>query len=172
MKRSVDIIGSCVVRDCFNSKFIQEYGDYFIIKTYLPRIAIPAVMTPCVDYDDGVLADEKTSWYYECYYKSYGKNYLSTIVNNQSNYLLMDFYSDAYLGIREYGNSYITYMGNQNWTKSIDRSKLGRRLNYCTNASEAVFNLQAHHIFSQIREILLRHCLHLFLCQTVLPGSV
>lgn len=133
---TLDIIGSCVNRDCFNSNFVLNHSLYFDIKTYLPRIAIVALMSPEIAFDDSILRTEGTRWYYECYYKSYAKKYFSTLVNNQADYILLDFYTDAYLGIVEYDNSYIGYLYNMHKTQAIDKERMARRFNYESDPEE------------------------------------
>ena len=52
---TISIIGSCVSRDLFNSKFIPDWKEFFQVKAYYARTTIPSIVSKPMDYDLEVL---------------------------------------------------------------------------------------------------------------------
>ncbi len=133
---TIDVIGSCISRDILNSQFVSNYSDYFKLKTYVPRMSIPSIIS---DAENVSIIDIKkiseNPWQFECFYKICQKNCFEAIENNQSDILLIDFYSDSRIGI------YITddcncITANRVLRKKMFDTKELLFFNYCNNKDQ------------------------------------
>lgn len=129
----IDIIGSCVCRDVFNSKFNSDYSSYFELVTYVPRTTVVGLVSPSIKYDMSEISNKLTPWKYECCYKAFEKNALTTLCLNQSNVLLIDFYTDAYQGIVVLDNGDI--LPNTGVKKQY-KNRIVKKFNYRKNPKE------------------------------------
>ena len=102
----VSIIGSCLLRDIFNSKFVPNYAEKFIVDSYFARTTIPSMMSKAYDYDINVLEKCFNPLKFEYHYTECAKCMLSILENNCSDYLLLDFYADSYYGTFEYEQNF------------------------------------------------------------------
>lgn len=128
MKFNVSIIGSCQSRDIFNSKFINNYKDYFRVYSYYTMTSMLSVMSPDIKYNFNNL--EKSTmkhhnidhWYYEL-----EKPILKTLATKKPDILLLDFYCEARYGAIEYDGGYIVNRYSKIANMDIiDRSKFGK----------------------------------------------
>lgn len=140
MKFNVSIIGSCQSRDIFNSKFINNYKDYFRVYSYYTMTSMLSVMSPDIKYNFNNL--EKSTmkhhnidhWYYEL-----EKPILKTLATKKPDILLLDFYCEARYGAIEYDGGYIVNRYSKIANMDIiDRSKFGKAYTYLDNTTEFI----------------------------------
>ena len=103
---TISIIGSCVSRDLFNSKFIPDWKEFFQVKAYYARTTIPSIVSKPMDYDLEVLEKNFNPVKFETVYSENAKTILQTIKLNQSDFILIDFYADAFYGTYSYMKGY------------------------------------------------------------------
>ena len=107
----VSILGSCLLRDIFNSKFVANYAEHFTVDSYFARTTIPSLMGKAYNYSIKALEKKFNALKFEYLYTECSKCMLTILENNNSDYLLMDFYADAYYGTCEYDGEYYS-----NWS--------------------------------------------------------
>lgn len=104
--KTISIIGSCVSRDIFNSKFIKNWREFFQVKCYYARTTIPSIISKPMTYNLDVLEKNFNPTKFETVYSECAKRILDTIRLNQTDCLLMDFYADAFYGTYDYLDGY------------------------------------------------------------------
>lgn len=136
-KYHISIVGSCVLRDIFNSKFVSQWNKKFVFDSYFARTSIPSLMGKPIPCDINILEREFKPLYFEYNFTECSKNMLVTLENNQSDYILLDFYSDAYYGTYEYDDSYIKgALFALKTSKSIDTTKFKKFYNFDNSPEE------------------------------------
>lgn len=137
-KIHISIIGSCVLRDIFNSKFVHNYAEYFKVDSYFARTTIPSIMSKPYDYDMNILEKTFNPIKFEYHYTECSKCMLSILENNSSDYLLLDFYADSYYGTYEYAGNYYSGWSFKRLMKLgvIDSDIPHRLLNFKHNSKE------------------------------------
>ncbi|AEP88497.1 DUF6270 domain-containing protein [Bacillus spizizenii] len=107
----VAIIGSCVSRDNFNSCFIENYKKYYSCVVHQNQMSIISLMADPIAFDyeklDNLKPFDKRQFETEL-----DKSILDTLIINEPDYLILDFYADVFYGIRELEGSTIT---NKRW---------------------------------------------------------
>lgn len=136
-KYHISVVGSCVSRDMFNSIFVADYKNYFVLDAYFARTTIPALMGKPIPYDINIMEQEFNHLNFEYNYTECSKTMLSVLENNASDFLFLDFYADVYNGTYVYDDSYI----KGSWkkimkTESIDTSKIGKFYSFSSNPEE------------------------------------
>ena len=117
--KTVDILGSCISRDSFSSSFVNDYKQYFNLKTYFPRCPIPCLLTDGIGKASVLSEKYATSpWQFEVFYKYLSKNFFTYLQNNQSDALIIDFYEDAVRGVIEIDGCY--FPNFKPFTKVLD----------------------------------------------------
>lgn len=104
--KHISIVGSCVLRDVFNSKFVPGWSDEFVVDSYFARTTIPSITSGPLTYDLELLEQKFSALKFEYHYTECAKCMLQILENNASDYLLLDFYADAYYGTYLYQNNY------------------------------------------------------------------
>ena len=87
----VSILGSCLPRDIFNSKFVANYAEHFTVDSYFARTTIPSLMGKAYNYSIKALEKNFNALKFEYLYTECSKCMLTILENNNSDYLLMDF---------------------------------------------------------------------------------
>ena len=132
----ISIIGCCVLRDIFNSKFVQGYSDNFKVDTYINGSAMPSIMSKPITFDIGKL-EKFNDYYFEYHYFELTKSQLATLEIVQSDVIIMDFYYDAHYGMYEYGDTYIRgRLKNIKKSGAIDNNLFGKYYNFENNPKE------------------------------------
>lgn len=104
--KHVSIVGSCLLRDVFNSKFVPGWSDDFRVDSYFARTTVPSIMSAPLEYDLGVLEKKFSALKFEYHYTECAKCMLQILENNASDYILFDFYADAFYGTYLYRGNY------------------------------------------------------------------
>lgn len=134
----VSILGSCLLRDIFNSKFVPNYSEHFQVDSYFARTTIPSLMSKAYDYDIKDFEKRFDALRFEYFYTECSKCMLSIFENNDSDYLLVDFYADAYYGTCEYEGAYYSNWVFKKFLKAgiADPKKGFKVYNYENNTDE------------------------------------
>ena len=134
----ISILGSCLLRDIFNSKFIPEYAEKFKVDSYFARTTIPSIMSKAYSYDIKDFEKRFDALRFEYFYTECSKCMLSIIENNNSDYLLIDFYADVYYGTCKYEGAYYSYWSFKKFLKLgiADPKKNCKVYNYEHNTEE------------------------------------
>ena len=105
---NVSIIGSCQSRDIFNSKFIENYKDYFSVDSYYSMTSMLSIMSEPITFAYHKLIK---AGFKECllehWFQEFEKPALKTLESKQPDVLLLDFYGDARYGAISYGGEYV-----------------------------------------------------------------
>lgn len=138
MYMKVSILGSCLLRDIFNSKFVPKYAENFQVDSYFARTTIPSLMSKAYDYDIKDFEKRYDALRFEYFYTECSKCMLSIFENNDSDYLLIDFYADVYYGTCEYEGAYYSNWVFKKFLKAgIANPKKGFKVyNYEHNTEE------------------------------------
>lgn len=108
MVLDVSILGSCVSRDIFNSRFVPNHKNYFSLKSYGHQPSIISIMSECIPFEYTELEGKSASSLDKDHFSSeLEKPYLKTLYINQPNIIILDFYSDVMYGVEEADDSYI-----------------------------------------------------------------
>lgn len=106
-KISVSIVGSCLWRDIFNSRFVENYSDYFCVDSYFARTSVVSIMEKAIPYDISKFEKQFEPLHFEYHYTECAKQMLTILENNQSDLLLLDFYGELFYGMYAYDDTYI-----------------------------------------------------------------
>lgn len=108
-KYSISILGSCVSRDLFNSHFVSNYDVQFEVLSDQQHMSIISLMSPPLSKNLSDISGDITTFYKHNFQRDLNKNYLEELKYNPPEFLLIDFYTDAFYGtVEEKSGSYIT----------------------------------------------------------------
>lgn len=111
-KKSVSVLGSCATRDNFNSKFNDNYKDFYDCILTQNQTSIISLMSEEIrlDEEDFGGLEEYTKWNVRT---DLSKEFLLMLKEKAPDYLIIDFFADIHFGcIQLEGNKYIT---NNRW---------------------------------------------------------
>lgn len=110
---NVSVYGSCVSRDIFNSRIVPDYKEHFHLVCDQQHVSLISLMSPSIDVDTENIEGDVSPFYIEVFKQDMDKSYLKKLVEMKPDWLLMDFYTDAYYGacLLHAG----TYMTNKLW---------------------------------------------------------
>ncbi|WP_281202683.1 DUF6270 domain-containing protein [Cytobacillus kochii] len=111
MTIKISTLGCCATRDNFNSKFIKNYKDFYTLSMHQNQMSMISLASKSVPFSpvlvDNVLPHEKRHFETEL-----DKSFYDSMLLNEPDYLIIDFYGDIFFGTREINDSYIT---NKRW---------------------------------------------------------
>lgn len=119
----IGVIGSCVSRDSFNSKFIENYRDYYTCVFHQNQMSMISLAAKPIPFDVDLIDNIQKPFDRRHFITELDKSVWDHLLINKPDYLILDFYGDVYFGAREIGDSYIT---DKRWLFS--RTSLYRRL--------------------------------------------
>ena len=105
---NISIIGANHTKNIFCSDIIDNYEDFFEVKSYFHMTSIMSIMSNSINYDYNKLMGADLNnrqieyWYYEL-----EKPFLQILESKKPDILLMDFYADARYGVRSYCGEYV-----------------------------------------------------------------
>lgn len=136
----ISIIGSCQSRDIFNSKFIEDYKDYFKVMSYYTMTSMLSVMSKSINYNyNQLVKSDLSDFQMEHWYNELEKPILKTLESKKPDVLLLDFYADARYGARSYGGEYVVDRLAKLKDKDIlDWNKFGIVYSYKSNTSDFI----------------------------------
>lgn len=107
----VAVLGSCVSRDSFNSKFISDYKNYFECVLHQNQMSMISLNSNPIPYEDKWI-DNLSPFDANHFKTELNKSFFSKMQQHQPDYLIVDFYGDLFYGVGKIGDSYIT---NKKW---------------------------------------------------------
>ncbi|WP_079506711.1 DUF6270 domain-containing protein [Mesobacillus jeotgali] len=111
-KKNVSVLGSCATRDNFNSKFNENYKEFYECILTQNQTSIISLMSEKIGFSEEDLGDleEYTKWNVRT---DFNKEFLLLLKEKAPDYLIMDFFADIHFGcIQLEGNKFIT---NNRW---------------------------------------------------------
>lgn len=109
---NIGVLGSCVSRDAFNSKFNEDYSDFFNIKISSGRNSLISLMSEPVDIDEKKLfikPDTKENFFRtNCLKLDFNKGILEDIIKSDIEYLILDNYFEVIFGVLYWDDSIVT----------------------------------------------------------------
>ncbi|MDA1580245.1 DUF6270 domain-containing protein [Bacillus cereus] len=107
----IAVLGSCVSRDSFNSKFISDYKNYYTCVLHQNQMSMISLASDVIQFKEELLDNLKP--FDKKHFKSeLNKEFIREIVTEQPEYLIIDFYGDVFYGVQRIGESFIT---NKKW---------------------------------------------------------
>jgi Family of unknown function (DUF6270) len=109
--KKIAVLGSCVSRDSFNSKFIHDYKKYYSCVVHQNQMSMISLAAKPIPFDEKLI-DNLSPFDTKHFRTELDKSFFSEMRKHKPDYLIVDFYGDLYYGIQEIGDSYIT---NKKW---------------------------------------------------------
>lgn len=136
--KTISVVGSCQSRDVFNSKFVENYKDYFEFYSYFTMTSMLTMMSDPIEYNyKNLLRAEFKEFMVEHWFQQFEKTLLRTLDSKKPDILLMDFYAEARRGAISYKGEYITNRVKLlKGKKIIDFNNLGIKYNYEENSND------------------------------------
>lgn len=106
-KPKIDIIGSCVSRDVFNSRFTDDYKDYVEIGETIYQTALPSLIEkkPISNITE---VDKAKGIFIQTLNEEYSGNNLQRVVDSRPDFIIFDFFADVHMGITQKMGRYVT----------------------------------------------------------------
>lgn len=112
-KTNISIWGSCVSRDIFNQKFVNNHKDYFQVVSDQQHVSVPSLMSKPVSIEMNNLIGDVTPFYKNVFKQDMTKEYLLNLKKSNPDIILIDFYTDAFYGTKRLTND--SYITNKIW---------------------------------------------------------
>ncbi|MEH7075101.1 DUF6270 domain-containing protein [Neobacillus drentensis] len=109
--KKIAVLGSCVSRDSFNSKFIPDYKDYYTCVLHQNQMSMISLAAEPISFDESLI-DHLSPFDTRHFKTELDKSFFSEMKKHQPDYLIIDFYGDLFYGVQRIGESYIT---NKKW---------------------------------------------------------
>ncbi|MEO5950339.1 MAG: DUF6270 domain-containing protein [Candidatus Saccharimonadales bacterium] len=106
-KPRIDIVGSCVSRDVFNSRFTDGYKDYVEIGETVYQTALPSLIdeTPAPLISE---TDKIKRVFIQTLNEEYSGNNLQRVIDSRPDFILFDFFADVHMGVTRKMGRYVT----------------------------------------------------------------
>lgn len=106
-KPKIDIIGSCVSRDVFNSRFTTNYKDRVEIGETVYQTALPSLLSQ--EPTDSIAELNKAKRVFiQTLNEEYSGNNLQRIIDSNPDFIIFDFFADVHMGITRKLGRYVT----------------------------------------------------------------
>lgn len=105
-KPKVSIIGSCVSRDVFNSRFIGDYKDYLDLGETVYQTALPSIVE-----QEAILninASNVRSIFEQTLNEEYSGGNIQRVLDSRPDFVILDFFADIHFGITRKMGRYLT----------------------------------------------------------------
>lgn len=135
--KTVGIIGSCISRDVFNSKHVNNWKEFFDVTAYQSQITIPSLISKPVKYDENNAEyNNMDDFSINQINTELNKTVLEKLSDNPPDYLIVDFYGDLFFGVVKAKNG--GYITNKKWMFSRtnifnENIEEGQTLNFLNN---------------------------------------
>ena len=106
-KPKIDVIGSCVSRDVFNSRFTDNYKNYVEVSETVYQTALPSLLehTPISSI---TTSDQAKHIFTQTLNEEYSGNSLQRVVDSQPDFIIFDFFTDIHMGVTRKMGRYVT----------------------------------------------------------------
>ncbi len=103
----VDIIGSCVSRDVFNSRFNDVYKEHVEIGATVYQAALPSIVERSMIPDINDTGNPKTI-FKKTLDEEFSGNSIDRIMASRPDFIVIDFFADIHFGVTRKMGRYIT----------------------------------------------------------------
>lgn len=108
-KIKIAVVGVCVSRDPFNSRYVPEYKTWYEVVNTTFQTSIVSLMTEEVKLSEEELKDTcKKDAHRQNLKDEMSKKYINELINSEPDYIILDLYSEIRYGILKLKNSYLT----------------------------------------------------------------
>jgi Family of unknown function (DUF6270) len=106
-KVRVAVLGCCVTRDNFNTKFNPDYKTYYECTLLQNQTSIISLMGNAIEFpsDEIIGLNDYDLWNVKT---DFEKSFLQNLVEQNPHYLIIDIFADVFFGCIRVGDSYIT----------------------------------------------------------------
>lgn len=106
-KPRIDIIGSCVSRDVFNSRFNDVYKEHVEIDETVYQTALPSIVerTAIPDIND---TDNPKTIFKKTLDEEFSGNSIDRVIASRPDFIVMDFFADVHFGVTRKMGRYVT----------------------------------------------------------------
>lgn len=127
-KVKIAILGSCVSRDNFNTKFNANYKDFYECVLLQVHSSVISIMSNPVDFAEEKL-DNLNNYQLGIVKSELDKSFLREVKELQPDYLMLDFFGDIHFGVFQMENGeYLTYnrwnLLNTSFYKELKNTKI------------------------------------------------
>lgn len=105
--KSIAVIGSCVTRDNFNTKFNNDYKERYQCSTLQNQSSIVSIMSPSVSVHDDCFSD-LDQWSEKDTLRDFRKEILHEIEHNKPDVIIFDMFTDARFLCLKVDDSFVT----------------------------------------------------------------
>jgi hypothetical protein len=106
-KPKVDIIGSCVSRDVFNSRFTTNYKDHVEVEETVYQTALPSLLSQ--EPVPGITELHKAkNVFIQTLNEEYSGNNLPRVIDSRPDFIIFDFFADVHMGVTRKVGRYVT----------------------------------------------------------------
>lgn len=130
----IALLGSCVTRDVFNSKFNPNYKDFFQVVADQQHMSMISVMSIPLPVRDKTLDGDVSDFYKNVYRQDLQKDFLKRLKKSNPDVLILDFYTDVFYGVMEVNN--MSFITNKKW----QYEKLSHFENILINKEYSIYN--------------------------------
>lgn len=106
-KPKIDIVGSCVSRDVFNSRFTKGYKDHVEIGETIYQTALPSLIEH-IPSPSIAEADNARDIFTKTLNEEYSGNNLQRLVDSRPDFIVFDFFADVHMGVTRKMGRYVT----------------------------------------------------------------
>lgn len=109
-KIKVAVIGSCVTRDLFNSKFVSNYKDFYECVSTVWQTSMISFMSDRTEImeEQKECKDEVSKLQRNTINRDIGKLYRNELIETQPDYIIFDLYTDIKYGLIKTNSGYLT----------------------------------------------------------------
>ena len=109
----IAVLGSCVTRDNFNSKFNPNYKEFFQCVVTQHQSSIITIMGDKIPVDTNLIDNLKPFDTWQIL-SEFNKEFFDNIKKEKPDYLILDFFGDVYFGVIKVGEKqHLTYVYNK-----------------------------------------------------------
>ena len=110
---TVAVLGSCISRDVFNTRFNQGYKAMWDCRLLQNQSSLIAMMSPPVPFSDVDYGDALGAYARMQVRRDTSREFLDELRAAQPSYLIVDFFGDVHFGLLDLGDD--TYVTNNRW---------------------------------------------------------
>lgn len=134
MTVKIATIGSCVVRDNFNTKFNPYYKEYFNLVAHHHQSALPSLMSNPTKFSKVDNYNKTTKFRKQHIQNEFSKQFLQRLKDTSPDYIILDLYADIKFGVVMFDEK--TYITNNIQYKYLPELQKKLTLNIYENFNE------------------------------------
>ena len=110
---TVAILGSCISRDVFNTRFNRGYKAMWNCVLLQNQSSLISIMSPPVKFLDDDFGDRIGDYARKQVHRDTSREFLDELREARPSYLVVDFFGDVHFGVLDLGDD--TYVTNNRW---------------------------------------------------------